>query len=58
MSFSEKSNYSDLWEEILADLSLEKNDVKKIKKVKINRDMEDEDFKRIIDRIMKEATQY
>jgi hypothetical protein len=58
VSFSEKSNYSDLWEEILADLSLEKNDVKKIKKVKINRDMEDEDFKRIIDRIMKEATQY
>lgn len=58
VSFSEKANYSDLWDEIMHDLSLDKDHLAKIKKVNISEQLGDQDFKRIIDRIIKEATEY
>lgn len=58
VSLTDGADYGALWDEIMEDLSLEKEMLNRPKKVKISQEMGDEEFNKTIERIVKEATQY
>jgi hypothetical protein len=58
VSLAEGADYNNLWEEIMEDLSLEKEKLNRPRKTKILQEMGDDEFNKTIDRIVKEATQY
>lgn len=53
---SDGSSYNDLWDRIVADLSLNKE--KMATRTRLTERMSDDQFNETIDRIMKEATEY
>lgn len=56
VSLSDGSSYNDLWDRIVADLSLNKE--KMATRTRLTERMSDDQFNETIDRIMKEATEY